>query len=78
MVVDLGGVYFQLLMGTLYAVALAATGWAPLRTALVLVAGSCLFSLNPILKQDGYWIVADSLVGLRTMRAGQCDLGDPP
>jgi putative peptide zinc metalloprotease protein len=60
-VVDLGGVYFQLVVGAVYALALALSGWEPLRVALMFIVGSCLFSLNPILKFDGYWVVADVL-----------------
>jgi putative peptide zinc metalloprotease protein len=59
--VDLGGVYFQLLFGVGCAIAYAFTRWEPLAGTLVFIAGSCLFSLNPILKFDGYWVVADAL-----------------
>jgi putative peptide zinc metalloprotease protein len=60
-IVDLGGVYFQLIAGAGYAAAYALSGWEPLRFAVVLIVASCLFSLNPILKLDGYWVVADAL-----------------
>jgi putative peptide zinc metalloprotease protein len=60
-VVDLGGIYFQLLFGCGCLLAYAVSGWAPLRGTLLLIAASCLFSLNPLLKFDGYWVVADSL-----------------
>ncbi len=60
-VVDLGGVYFQMIFGVGCAAAYALTSWEPLCGTLVLIAGSCLFSLNPILKFDGYWVVADAL-----------------
>jgi putative peptide zinc metalloprotease protein len=60
-VVDLGGVYFQLVVGAGYVFGYALTGWEPLRVATVFILGSCLFSLNPILKFDGYWVVADAL-----------------
>ena len=60
-VVDLGGVYFQLVIGAAYVLAYALSGWEPLRVAVVFILGSCLFSLNPILKFDGYWIVADAI-----------------
>ncbi|MCP3166854.1 zinc metalloprotease [Myxococcus qinghaiensis] len=59
--VDLGGVYFQLLVGSVYAIAYLFHPWDPLQVALLLIWGSCLFSLNPILKFDGYWVVADAL-----------------
>ena len=60
-VVDLGGVFFQIIVAALYAIFYAFTHWACLKVALVMIAGSCLFSLNPIFKFDGYWVVADSL-----------------
>jgi putative peptide zinc metalloprotease protein len=60
-VVDLGGVYFQLVFAAACAFAWAAIGWAPLGVTLALIAGSCLLSLNPFLKLDGYWVVADAL-----------------
>ncbi|MDI1451087.1 hypothetical protein [Polyangium sp. 6x1] len=69
-IVDLGGVYFQAIVGAVYAFALALTGWAPLRIALLLIAGSVVLTLNPILKFDGYWVVADAL--------GVTNLGQQP
>jgi putative peptide zinc metalloprotease protein len=60
-IVDVGGVYFQLIAGAGYAAGYALSGWEPLRFAMVLIVASCLFSLNPILKFDGYWVVADGL-----------------
>lgn len=60
-VVDVGGVYFQLVVGAGYAVAFVHWGWEPLRVAVLFILGSCVFSLNPILKFDGYWVIADAL-----------------
>lgn len=60
-VVDLGGVYFQLIVAGCYAVAYVITDWEPLRIAVLFIIGSFLFSLNPIFKFDGYWMVADAL-----------------
>lgn len=60
-VVDLAGVYFQLIFGAGCVAVYAVTGWEPLEGALLFIMGSCLFSLNPILKFDGYWVVADAL-----------------
>lgn len=60
-IVDLGGVYFQLIAGAAYGFAYLLSGYEPLRLAMAFIAGSCLFSLNPILKFDGYWVVADAL-----------------
>ena len=60
-VVGLGGTYFQLMAAGAYAATFLLTGWAPLQSAVVLILGSCAFSLNPVLKFDGYWVVADAL-----------------
>jgi putative peptide zinc metalloprotease protein len=60
-VVDLGGVYFELVFGALCALAYAWTGWGPLGVTLTMIGASCLLSLNPVLKFDGYWVVADAL-----------------
>ena len=60
-IVDLGGIFFQLVVGAAYTIAYALSGWEPLKVALVMIAGSCVFSLNPIFKCDGYWVVADAL-----------------
>jgi putative peptide zinc metalloprotease protein len=70
-VVDLGGVYFQALVGAGYLAAYAATGWRPLTLGVLLIAASCLFSLNPFFKFDGYWVLSDALgvVGLGRQRA---------
>ncbi len=60
-VVDLGGTYFQLVVAGIYSVLYAWCGWAPLRIAFFMILISVLFSLNPVFKFDGYWILADSL-----------------
>jgi putative peptide zinc metalloprotease protein len=60
-VVDLGGVFFQIAVGSVYVVLYSLYGWSSLRVAALMVLANCLFSLNPILKFDGYWVVADSL-----------------
>lgn len=60
-IVDVGGVYFQLIIGAAYTFTYALSGWEPLRLAVLFILGSCVFSLNPILKFDGYWVVADAL-----------------
>lgn len=58
--VDLGGVYFQLIVAAFYALLMAFTGWSVLSTAIAIIIGSCVFSLNPIFKFDGYWVVSDA------------------
>jgi len=59
--VDIGGNYFQLVVAALYLFGYYAVHWEPLRSAAVMIVYAAIFSLNPILKFDGYWIVADML-----------------
>lgn len=61
-VVDIGGIFFQLIVGSLYIFFYSIyISWVPLYIATLMILGSCLFSLNPIFKFDGYWLIADSL-----------------
>lgn len=60
-VVDLGGAYFQLLVGAAYMAGYALSGWRPFRVGYLMILGSMVFSLNPIFRFDGYWVVADAL-----------------
>lgn len=59
--VDLGGLYFQLVVAAAYAAAYLLTGWQPLVMGILMILGSSAFSLNPIFKFDGYWVAADAL-----------------
>ncbi len=60
-VVDLGGIFFQLIFGAGYWLLYLATGWRALEAALWMILCGCLFSLNPFFKLDGYWVLADAL-----------------
>jgi len=60
-VVDISGVYFQLLICSIYIGLYFTSGYDSFRVATFMIIGSCLFSLNPVLKFDGYWLVADAL-----------------
>jgi putative peptide zinc metalloprotease protein len=60
-IVDLGGNYFQLVAAFILAVAFWVSHWAPLRVAGVMILYTCVFSLNPFFKFDGYWVLADML-----------------
>ncbi len=67
-VIDIGGIYFQMLTTVpLYLIHLL-TGNVHCAVALVSVNVMALFSLNPILKFDGYWLLVD-LSGLVNLRA---------
>jgi putative peptide zinc metalloprotease protein len=60
-VVDIGGIYFQLLTACLYLLCYLITQEIALLNAILLIFSSCIFYLNPFLKFDGYWIVSDFL-----------------
>lgn len=60
-VVDLGGLFFQGIVGAAYALLYVGTGWKPLWGAFSMILYGALFCLNPIFKFDGYWMVADAL-----------------
>lgn len=68
--VDLGGSYFQFVVGAVFVAAFFLSGWDPLRLAFLMILYGSLFSLNPIFKFDGYWVVADAL--------GVTNLGQQP
>jgi len=61
MVVDLGGCYFQLLFGASLLLVCAWTHWIALKLAFEAIVYSCLFSMNPVFKCDGYWLLSDLL-----------------
>lgn len=67
-VVDLGGVFFQAVTGASFVFGYQLTGSVPLLAASILVTTNCLFSLNPLFKFDGYWVISDAL-GVTDLRA---------
>lgn len=69
-VVDLGGFYFQLIVAVIFLWMYLYSDWEPLKAAILLILGSCIFSLNPIFKYDGYWLLSDAL--------GVTNLGEQP
>lgn len=60
-VVDLGGAYFQIIVGIAYVVLFLISGWDAFAVAAWMILYSLAFSLNPIFRFDGYWVLADSL-----------------
>jgi len=68
--VDLGGNYFQYLVGSLYIVVFLVSGQQMFWVAFVMIVYGSAFSLNPVFKFDGYWMMADSL--------GVTNLSDQP
>lgn len=60
-IVDLGGVYFQVIVAALYAMMYYLFKEPTVTVALWLIAGSLFMSLNPIFKFDTYWVLSDML-----------------
>jgi putative peptide zinc metalloprotease protein len=60
-VVDLGGIFFQMIIGAVYLVLYKIYGWETGRLAFLLITFSAIFALNPFFRFDGYWVVADAL-----------------
>ena len=60
-VVDLGGNYFQAVVGAACLVVFGLTEWPAAAVGASLIVLGMLFSLNPVFKCDGYWVVTDSL-----------------
>ena len=60
-IVDMGGAYLQFAVGALYVAAYLAGAGEVFRTAFLMILYTNVFSLNPIFKFDGYWLVADAL-----------------
>jgi putative peptide zinc metalloprotease protein len=60
-VIDLAGVYFQLLVGTAYLLVYRLTGWEIFYLAAASIFLLGLFALLPIFKFDGYWLLTDLL-----------------
>ncbi|HEX3128418.1 MAG TPA: M50 family metallopeptidase [Thermoanaerobaculia bacterium] len=60
-IVDFAGVYFQAVIGVVYLALYQVYRWESLWLAWIMIVSSSLFVLNPILKFDGYWVVADAL-----------------
>lgn len=60
-VVDVGGCFFQMVLGAVFVIAFRLTGWEPLRIAVFAIIYSCIVSLNPVFKFDGYWMFGDAL-----------------
>jgi putative peptide zinc metalloprotease protein len=57
--VDIGGIYFQLCAGGIYLLLFIMTRQAMFQWAIFIVVSSCLVSLNPFMKFDGYWVLTD-------------------
>jgi putative peptide zinc metalloprotease protein len=60
-VVDIGGMYFQLIFCLVGSVVYYFTQWQTLHVGCWIVVLSLFVNLNPVFKFDGYWVVSDLL-----------------
>jgi putative peptide zinc metalloprotease protein len=60
-IVDLGGIYIQVLMCACLSILFLVTSQRLFATLSYLIALSVLINLNPFLRYDGYWALSDSL-----------------
>lgn len=67
-VVDIGGVYFQAIYAAVLMGAALYNSESYLLWAAVIVNLSCLSSLSPFLRQDGYWLISD-IAGIPNLSA---------
>jgi hypothetical protein len=58
-VVDLGGIYFQQIAFTLFAIAAALTHLPSFHVVCIAIDVMCLIAINPAFRFDGYWLLAD-------------------
>lgn len=59
--IDLGGIYFQSIAASLLYVLYLKTDSIPLLAAAIASDALCVIAINPLMKFDGYWLVADIL-----------------
>jgi hypothetical protein len=57
--VDCGGIYFQSTVGAVFAALYLVFHQSALLLALNMIIASCLFTLDPFVKSDGYWMLSD-------------------
>ena len=58
-IVNLSGIYFELILCTIIGGMAYMSGGELLASISVIIAISSLFNLNPFLRSDGYWIITD-------------------
>jgi len=52
--IDLGGIYFQLIIGVIYSISYLLLNWVPLKKCFLIIFFSCLYNLLPVYQFDGY------------------------
>lgn len=67
LLVDVGGMYFQLIAGAAYYGLYRVSGERSFLWAVLAIVVMVLFSLNPLFKFDGYWMLSDAL-GIPNLR----------
>jgi hypothetical protein len=75
LMVDIGGVYFQLLFLGAVVLGYFTSGLASLYFAAIAINASILFNFHPVLKFDGYWVLTDALGITNLHQAAQAQFG---
>ncbi|MCP4352525.1 MAG: hypothetical protein GY795_44265 [Desulfobacterales bacterium] len=60
-IVDAGGIFFQAVVACFYIILFSLTDWPPFKSAIIMIGISSLYSIIPVFKADGYWMIADAL-----------------
>ncbi len=60
-IVDAGGIFFQAVAVCFYVILYSLTDWPPFKSAIIMIGISSLYSILPVFKADGYWMIADAL-----------------
>ena len=60
-VVDTGGIYFQLVITSFLYLIYLKTQFLPLMIAILTSDALCVIAINPFLRFDGYWLLSDAL-----------------
>ena len=58
-VVNLAGIYFELVFGTTLILIALLTSYTPILIIPIIILFKTLFNLNPFFRTDGYWILSD-------------------
>jgi putative peptide zinc metalloprotease protein len=66
-VVNLSGIYFELIYGTVLTGLLLVFGYGPTYIIPLIIIFKTLFNLNPFFRSDGYWVVSD-LINVSNLR----------
>jgi len=62
MIVDISGIYFQLIIASIYCGLFYLTHWQPLISCVSMILFCCFICMLPLFKTDGYWFFVDCFI----------------